>query len=142
MKYLIFIFLFITICSSCLQPKYEEQIVKILSNDRPVLDYDSIVIIPRKGCNSCTKEADNYFQKYKDNDRILFIFTNLQNLKLLKIQNGYDIVKRNNVLIDTDNKYFINKAPQADYPGMIYWKDDGKPFHEYLLEASRLAIIE
>lgn len=40
--------------------------------------FDSIFIIPRLGCNSCTKQADQIIKNKFNNLDNLFIFTNIQ----------------------------------------------------------------
>ncbi len=129
--------------TACKTASYEDSMQTLLVTEvgNSLQDYDSIVIIPRLGCNSCTHEADKYYQKFKTNRNLLFIFTNLQNLKLLKIENGYDLVKRENVMVDSENRYFLKGFEESDYPGILYWNDDGKLIHEYLLESGRMAAI-
>ena len=39
------------------------------------INYDTIIIIPREGCNSCINEANSFFEINKYNDSYLFIFT-------------------------------------------------------------------
>lgn len=133
-----FIILLPFLLFSCTHHSYEECVMEVLSGDKLQTVYDSVVVIPRLGCNACTQEADRYYQRYKDNEKILFIFTNLQNLKLLKIQNGYDIVNRSNVIIDKENKYYLKKMSQSDYPSIIYRQEDGSLCHEYLLESTHM----
>lgn len=98
-------------------------------------NYSYIVIIPRKGCHACTMEADAFFLKNKDNDRYLFIFTNLVSEKLLKIEIGYENVNKKNVLIDKIGRFHSSQYIDSEYPLLLTKKKDGQYQCSYLLDS-------
>lgn len=101
-------------------------------------DYSYVVIIPRRGCHSCTMEADAFFKKHRDNDKCLFIFTNLVSEKLLKIEVGYDIVNQTNVIIDKDNHFYSSHYIDSGYP-LLLTRQNGDSFqYKFLLDSDGL----
>lgn len=136
MKELLLSVLLAVILISCQTDTYKDSIIDQLSKTEAfaISDFDSIMIIPRVGCNSCTREADAIYRDLKNHDRILFIFTNLQSIKLLKIQNGWDVCHRKNVVIDSINSFYYSNHEESQYPGLIVINDNKVDF-KYLLDS-------
>lgn len=139
MKYLIHIFTgVLLLCSYGCKRKvtYIDYIQDVLSESYPSwsVDYDSIFIVPRMGCNSCTNRADKIIKSRFTNDRNLFIFTNIQTKKLVNIEFGKETVARNNVVMDTSNKYWKQRFVECAYPILLVTKPDGTVDFKYLLD--------
>jgi hypothetical protein len=79
-------------------------------------NYDTIIIIPREGCNACINEANSFFEENKYNNSYLFIFTKLSNQKELIILFGEEIMKADNVLIDKKDLFYLFDEPDSHYP--------------------------
>lgn len=137
------LFFAVVICvclTGCAKPNYVDYQTEALSVKNPDFSerFDTIVIIPRLGCNACTHSADKYYQKHKDDIGTLFVFTNLQSEKLLKIENGYDIADRHNVIIDKDNRHFSYDYEESNYSVILIGDSNGSYTFEYLLKGLRL----
>lgn len=82
--------------------------------------YDAIIIIPGSGCTGCISQAELYFSKNKDNERLLFIFTNYYSYKNMSLRlGGSDVLSRNNVYLDADNTFYLHEYPEHIYPYYI-----------------------
>lgn len=101
-------------------------------------DYSYIVIIPRKGCHACTMEADAFYKKNREDNRCLFIFTDLVSEKLLKIEVGYDNVCRKNVLVDKEGHFHSSQYADSEYPLLLTKKENGQFKCSYLLDSEGL----
>lgn len=97
-------------------------------------DYDSIFIVPRMGCNSCTNRADKIIKSRLKNERNLFILTNIQTKKLVNIEFGKENVSRDNVVMDTSNKYWKQRFVECAYPVLLVTNPDGTLDFKYLLD--------
>ena len=86
--------------------------------------YDTIIIIPREGCNACIMEANSFFDINKNNDSYLFIFTKLSSQKELTILFGEEIMQSDNVLMDKKNLFYIFDEPDSHYPLLLTKKED------------------
>lgn len=99
---------------------YEENI----SNKLDDLDkfnfqkYSHVVIIPGSGCSGCISEAEAFFLENYENDKIFFIFTKINSLKILRLRIG-DLLDRINVLIDLNDIFFIKNSTSSLYPVIL-----------------------
>jgi|GEM_PF-1651791 lipoprotein len=136
--------LIISILSGCTKQGYPDFIENTIMERTPEFreKFDTIVIIPRLGCNSCTYEADKYYRKHTNSERTLFIFTNLQSKKLLMIEAGTNIEHKRNVLVDYKNSFWSHKYKECEYPTILFTDIDGYLNYEYLLSGERLMELE
>ncbi|MBQ4161812.1 MAG: hypothetical protein IJD84_02810 [Parabacteroides sp.] len=81
--------------------------------------YDFIVAIPRKGCLSCIKSAENFFYKNKDKKRFVFIFTRIDSLKKLKLEIGGENLEKENVKVDLNSIFYDRRFKDSAYPLLI-----------------------
>lgn len=81
------------------------------------------MLIPNSGCTGCISEAEYFFKEYKDNDKILFIFTHVISKKDLRIRMGKENLQRKNVLIDNDNQFYFEEFQESIYPIVAVIKD-------------------
>lgn len=128
----------------CSRPDYADFIEESLNKNNPDFRnlFDTIVIIPRLGCNSCTRDADRYYRLHKESSDIMFIFTNLQSKKMLRIENGSDIESRSNVYIDEGRSFWSPEYEESEYPTILTRDAGGHLTYEYLLEGYRLMELD
>lgn len=82
--------------------------------------FDAIIIIPGSGCTGCISQAELYFSNNKDNERVLFIFTNYYSYKNMSLRlGGSDNLCRNNVYLDDDNTFYLQEYAEHIYPYYI-----------------------
>lgn len=116
MRNLLFILLFPIFVCSCTS---EAVIVQKLESwlERHANNYSYCVIIPGAGCEGCILEGEYFAKEYAGRPDILFIFTRIETLKLLKYKLGEEIASNPNIVFDTDN-YFeeIEKGKNNIYP--------------------------
>ncbi|MCM1450353.1 MAG: hypothetical protein NC082_08420 [Clostridiales bacterium] len=118
-------------------PGYKEYIQTGLSEIAPgyTEKYDSIFIVSRMGCNSCKNDADRIVKARLDNSRNLYIFTNLQSQKLLRIEYGKDRLQQPNVIVDKDSRFWKQRYVESAYPVLFTLSDDRELEFSYLLDS-------
>ena len=92
--------------------------------DGSVDKYEYIVVMPRQGCNSCIKSAEDFYRSNKYDGRYLFIFTRIDSKKKLGLEIGAEELERENVKLDQDNIFYNTDFYDSNYPLLIY-KEDG-----------------
>lgn len=134
--YFLIMIMMVFMALSCSERNYVDYQLTLLSEVKNgfIDRYDTVVIIPRIGCNACTHDADIFFKQHKDDPRTYFVFTNLQSKKLLKIENGFDLDKRDNVFIDENNKHYSYDYDESNYPILLIKQPDNSYRQEYLLD--------
>ena len=98
------LFILILIFSSCSfknRGKAIEELENWLEQNRNVYSY--CVIIPGAGCEGCILNTENLVREYYDRSDVLFVFTRIETLKLLKYKLGEEVSSSNNILFDTEN---------------------------------------
>jgi hypothetical protein len=88
--------------------------------------YEYIVIMPRRGCGSCIRESEYFFNKNKSNKKYLFIFTQINSQKELEISVGKESLKQENVLIDRKNVFYLFEQEDSHYPLLLRKESSGK----------------
>lgn len=125
-----------SVISGCKDNDYSSFVFSNLSEISPEYkNCDSIFIIPRKGCNSCTNLADKIFITRKNNFDNLYIFTNLVSKKDLRIRLGNETLKQKNIIVDSDNRFWNQNFVECQYPTLFIKKPDGSFHFEYLLDS-------
>ena len=109
----------------CRLVNFEQAVKKSFENylDSATYSYQYIMLIPNSGCTGCISEAEYFFKEYKDNDKILFIFTHVISKKDLRIRMGKENLQRKNVLIDNDNQFYFEEFQESIYPIVAVIKD-------------------
>lgn len=82
------------------------------------LDYDSLLLIPGVGCSPCISDAQSFFYSSKDNAEMLFIFTDITDLKMFKQEIDPDLWKKKNVLVDSLNS-IVDSGLETIYPSLL-----------------------
>lgn len=131
------LFLLISVLPSCnRKPAYPQQIQVALESVMPnyEAEYDSIYIIPRRGCQSCTVTADKIVKHHINDTRSLFIFTDLLSRKVLRIEYGSANINRSNVFVDSEKQFRPQGYEEAAYPVLLIVQADGTLKFNYLLD--------
>ncbi|MDR2362036.1 MAG: hypothetical protein LBD91_04835 [Prevotellaceae bacterium] len=106
--------------------KIEEQVGEALNN------YDNVVIVPGSSCSSCISEAETFFVKNIENDRIKFVLTQIASRKEMAIRLGKENIGKENVLIDEKKVFYLLGYHDKIYP-VVAFVDNGKVVHVQLL---------
>lgn len=124
MKY-IPLFVLCLLVVSC-KPGFNEELIERIENDIDLSNYSLVVVTPGAGCPGCISQAEYFVAESKDRDDYLFIFTNIQSHKLLRLkmkEQGMDIDHYVNVIIDADNRFFIPGFKESQYPHRMKVED-------------------
>lgn len=124
------------LCINCSrQDTYLQYIQRVCKDHVPNFenDYDSIFILPRIGCQSCKVQSDLIIKQRLDNTRNLYILTNLESKKLLKIEYGTNL-QRENIIIDNENNFYNPHYEESAYPVLLVKQKDGTLSFDYLLD--------
>ena len=105
-------------------------------------DYSYCVIIPGAGCEGCILNTEYFAKEYSGRSDILFIFTRIETLKLLKHKLGKDISLSDNILYDTDNRFeLIEKGENIIYPVVCHLKKNVVTDWCYISPEQRIDVI-
>ena len=105
----------------------------------------AIVVIPNQGCAGCISEAENYvIENASKHEDVVFVFTQIQSMKLLRVKLGSEILKQKNVIFDSENSIKYPDENKIIYP-MVIFVNQGKikkityqsPSEEALKELSK-----
>lgn len=124
MKYYLSLF-FMFIVLGCVSMK-DEPAIRELENylGKFENDYSYCVIIPGAGCEGCILNSEHFAKEYSGRSDILFIFTRIETLKLLKHKLGEQASLSKNILYDKENRFeVIEKGVNNIYPVVCYIKD-------------------
>jgi hypothetical protein len=82
--------------------------------------FKAIVVIPNQGCTGCISEAENYvIENAPIREDVVFVFTQIQSLKLLRVKLGNEILKLKNVIFDSENSIKYPDENKIIYPMII-----------------------
>ncbi|WGH74117.1 hypothetical protein P8625_08275 [Tenacibaculum tangerinum] len=124
MKKLILYFFVVFSYVSCDESKTElfNRGVKELSKNNSIdLNLiDNVVLIPNEGCGGCITSATLFFAKNFDKyeSNTIIIFTNVKDIKQLKVTLGKEFLERKNVLVDTE-EFFVDSKISSIYPQIL-----------------------
>ena len=127
--------LIMVLCSCLSSPKDIQGYMNLQLNnysDSSIRDYESIVIIPRRGCHACVEQADRFFQENKANEKYMFVFTRLISEKRLRIEIGNTNLNLPNVVVDKENIFYNSKFQESDYPLLLTKGKNGRFLVSYL----------
>lgn len=115
-KYLwLFISLLFFSCSS----NYDGDAVKELENWLSHHDnaYSYCVVIPGAGCEGCILEGERFAREYSGRSDVLFVFTRITTLKMLKFKLGERASNACNILYDVENRFVeMERGKDNIYP--------------------------
>lgn len=85
---------------------YEQMFVDFVTRELPNRNqYSHYIIIPGAGCEGCISGTEYFVKENYQRADILYIFTNIESVKILKFKLGKDLIESSNVIIDTENKF-------------------------------------
>ncbi len=86
-------------------------------------NYDAIFIIPGLGCPGCITKAERFVKENFNQPNVLFIFTSVPSMKILKLKMGDKVLQSPNVVVDLENKYSVPaNIDESIYPCLVYLK--------------------
>jgi hypothetical protein len=117
---LITMLLFLMNSTACKQsPHYSIDTFKNL--DKGIINRKAIVVIPNQGCPGCISTAENFvIENAKKQTDILFIFTRISSMKLLRSKLGTEILQLENVIFDNKNMIEFLDDTKEIYPMIIF----------------------
>ena len=96
--------------------------------------YNTIIVIPEAGCPGCISQAEYYFKQNWADTSTLFIFTNMMSKKMLKGKlKPIKLEELNNVIIDTNNVFYLPDYHESIYP-YVFSVHDGSIADAYVLQ--------
>lgn len=117
-KLKIYIVIALSLIAGCKRTDYKDtleiKINQFLISEKH--EYDYVVIIPNSGCTGCITNAENYFIKNVNNNRIKFIFTQILSNKELELRLKKENIKKPNVYIDNSDTFFLTGYQDNIYP--------------------------
>ena len=87
--------------------------------------YENIVIIPGAGCTGCISEAEVFFVRNIQNERIKFILTRIISHKEMALRLGKENITKENVLIDEKDTFYLWGYQDKIYP-VVAFVENGK----------------
>lgn len=115
------LFLGLFLFASC-EDKIEKKEKIFLSNAIEQLSvnqqYEWVILLPGMGCHGCIQEAEFFMKKHISNEKILFVLTNIESLKILQQKTGVEIKSHPNVYIDWNNQFKL-PTDHSIYPCVI-----------------------
>jgi hypothetical protein len=128
------LFIMILLCSCKGKNDYGSFLNKQLKSHYAsyISDYDTIIIIPREGCNACIREAESFLKENGDNKEYLFIFTRTSSQKELTIVFGKDMMEQKNILIDRHHIFHLFEEADSYYPLILTKNTDGNFSYNHL----------
>ncbi|WP_299233236.1 6-bladed beta-propeller [uncultured Bacteroides sp.] len=139
--YLLFILLIVFGCVS----RKDEPAIRELENylEKAETDYSYCVIIPGAGCEGCISNSEYFAKEYSGHSDVLFIFTRIETLKLLKHKLGNQASLSKNILYDKENRFeVIEKGINNIYPVVCYIKDKRVTDWCYVSPEQKVDVIE
>lgn len=84
------------------------------------------VVIPNQGCEGCISEVESYVQTHAplNTRNVVYIFTRIQSLKVLRFKLGYETLKLPNIKLDTANRIPFPDPEKLIYPMFVYTKNN------------------
>ena len=113
--------------------------------DKEINNRKAIVVIPNQGCPGCISTAESFVtENAKKQIDVVFIFTRISSMKLLRSKLGTEVQQLKNIIFDSNNTIEYLDDTKEIYP-MIIFVDHGKikkimyqsPFEEGFNELSK-----
>jgi hypothetical protein len=110
--------LIMVFCINCTRRAYNVEIAEKVEMllEKDTLDYDYIVIIPGSGCSGCISIAEQFFLDNVSDGKMKFILTKNASKKGLILRLHEENLKRENVLVDIDNNFYLIGYEEKIYP--------------------------
>lgn len=135
MKKYLCIFLLSILLISCLENKKQMQLKNIDRTLKYAMEsyglasshekYIAYVIIPGTGCAGCITHAEMLLNENIElSERVCFVLTNIESLKMLRNKLGSNVLDRINVVLDKKNHFFEGQLIST-YPKVLIMDNDG-----------------
>ena len=77
--------------------------------------------------------------QYED---VLFVFTSIKSMKILRMNIGTNILEKNNVLLDSTNVFFNYAQEKNIYPTIVYLDNGNVNRVEYISPENKYSITQ
>ena len=105
-------------CQSEYEANIKVNIEEMLRNNSA--SYEKVYIIPGVGCSGCITNAENFYKLNHSDSTVLFIFTGIKSLKVLrKKYSSICFEDSDNVIIDTDRVFYSYSDEESFYPHVV-----------------------
>ena len=140
MKSLVLFFICALLCS-CQQDSDKLFFQSVLTNNVVDDKYNILFIVPGSGCHGCITGAE-YFVKENSSKypNVLFVFTSVKSIKILKLKLGKEILHYGNILFDINNNFFNYNSKRNIYPAIVHLKNGDVRMVNYLSPESEYSI--
>lgn len=99
--------------------------MKVYGLETSRANYFAYVIIPGTGCAGCITHAEMLLHENIElSDRVCFVLTNIESLKMLRNKLGNDVLDRVNVVLDKDDHFFEGELIST-FPKVLILDGDG-----------------
>jgi hypothetical protein len=105
-------------------------------NLKPGPEKKWVVVLPGLGCKGCIQEGEFFMQQHISNNKILFLLTKVESVKLLEQKTGIKIKNHQNVLIDRNNSFDL-PSDNSIYPLIV--EVSGKKVLKYQFQSPQNA---
>lgn len=113
---LVVLSLFLQSCTKSNAEIEKEEIQLFINNNSDkIKGYDYMVVLPGLGCHGCIQEAEVFMQNYINNQKIVFVLTKIESLKILQQKIGIKLSEHKNILLDQNQNFNIS-TPNTIYP--------------------------
>jgi len=104
---------------------FHDALFKLSKAENP-RKYVAYMVIPNTGCPGCINQAENLLkEQINTSDKIRFILTNIESLKMIKLKLGIDVKKNSRILLDTNN-IFYKDTFRSIYPKIYFVNEKGE----------------
>lgn len=140
-KFLIFVYLFIMSMMGCSSGSDIAFFQDAIEQSDITKKYDIILVIPGTGCHGCITGVEFFVKEHiQEYDNVLFVFTGVKSIKVLKMKLGNEIMDKRNVQLDLDNVFLNYTIKDAIYPVVVYLKNKRVCHIEYVSPANKYSI--
>lgn len=103
--------------------------------------YNILFVVPGSGCHGCITGAEYFVKENISNyPNVLFVFTSVKSVKVLKLKLGREVTLYDNILFDVNNVFFNYKSKKNIYPAVIHLKKGKVQKVNYLSPESEYSI--
>ena len=90
----------------------EKKEIQLFVNDNSnkIKGYDYMVVLPGLGCHGCIQEAEVFMKNYINNQKIVFVLTKIESLKILQQKIGVKLSDHKNILVDQNQNFNISTS--------------------------------
>lgn len=116
---------------------------KVIGHEKLGSKYKALFIVPGAGCQGCITGAEIFIKKNIDQyEDVLFVFTSIKSMKILRMSIGTNILEKNNVLLDSTNVFFNYAKEKNIYPTIVYLDNGNVNRVEYISPENKYSITQ